>query len=124
MGIGSILSDLIKQRGTNVNKVAQAASVSPQTIYSMIKRDNMKVDIEVLIHICCALDVPVEYVYKKYRGEDYTNQIFYTPDEIAHLTKYRALDENGRELVDGLLDTLYTQRFSKSTELSEETSAS
>ena len=53
-----------------------------------------------------------------------THTNIYTPDEIAHLTKYRALDENGRELVDSLLDTLYTQRFNKSTELSEETSAS
>ena len=57
MGIGSILSALIDEKGSNVNKVALEASISPQTLYSMIRRDSMKVDIEVLIRVCRVLDI-------------------------------------------------------------------
>lgn len=116
MGIGSILSDLIKAAGTNVNKVAQEASISPQTLYSMIRRDSMKVDIEVLIRVCRVLDVPVEYVYNKYKGAENITQNFYTPQEITLLTKYRNLDDAGRELVDSMIDKLHEQQLSKSAE--------
>lgn len=44
-----------------------------------------------------------------------------TPKEADHLKKYRALDEDGRELVDGLLDTLHEQRSAKSGESWSET---
>lgn len=121
MGIGSILSDLIKAAGTNVNKVAQEASISPQTLYSMIRRDSMKVDIEVLIRVCRVLDVPVEYVYNKYKGAEKIVQNFYTPQEITLLTKYRNLDDAGRELVDSMIDKLHEQQLSKSAESWSET---
>jgi len=121
MGIGSILSDLIKAAGTNVNKVAQEASISPQTLYSMIRRDSMKVDIEVLIRVCRVLDVPVEYVYNKYKGAEKIAQNFYTPQEITLLTKYRNLDDAGRELVDSMIDKLHEQQLSKSAESWSET---
>lgn len=121
MGIGSILSDLIKAAGTNVNKVAQEASISPQTLYSMIRRDSMKVDIEVLIRVCRVLDVPVEYVYNKYKGAENITQNFYTPQEITLLTKYRNLDDAGRELVDSMIDKLHEQQLSKSAESWSET---
>ena len=44
-----------------------------------------------------------------------------TPKEADHLKKYRALDEDGREIVDGLLDTLHEQRSAKSGESWSET---
>nr|WP_281042394.1 helix-turn-helix transcriptional regulator [Selenomonas infelix] len=44
-----------------------------------------------------------------------------TQKEADHLKKYRALDEDGRELVDGLLDTLHEQRSAKSDESWSET---
>ena len=47
-----------------------------------------------------------------------------TPKESSHLQKYRALDDDGRALVDGLLDTLHEQRSSKFNTSSDETTAS
>ena len=112
MGIGSILSALIEEKGSNVNKVAQEASISPQTLYSMIRRDSMKVDIEVLIRVCRVLDVPVEYVYNKYKGE------------TKLIKKYRALDDNGRATVDSVLNTLYAQQTDRLVDSSDEITAS
>ena len=124
MGIGSILSELIDKKGANVNRVAQEASISPQTLYSMIRRDSMKVDIEVLIRVCRVLDVPVEYVYNKYKGKEATAPPSFSAHEIELITKYRTLDENGRELVESVLDTVYAQRTNSVADTSEKTTAS
>ena len=51
MGIGSKLSQLLDANGTNANELANKIGVSPQTIYSMIKRDSKKADIDVLLKI-------------------------------------------------------------------------
>jgi hypothetical protein len=124
MGIGSILSALIEEKGSNVNKVAQEASISPQTLYSMIRRDSMKVDIEVLIRVCRVLDVPVEYVYNKYKGEEKAKQPLFSPHETKLIKKYRALDDNGRATVDSVLNTLYAQQVDRLADSSDETTAS
>lgn len=124
MGIGSILSELIDKKGANVNRVAQEASISPQTLYSMIRRDSMKVDIEVLIRVCRVLDVPVEYVYNKYKGKEATAPPSFSAHEIELITKYRTLDENGRALVDRVVDTVYEQRRKGLEDSSNETTAS
>ena len=121
MGIGNILSTLIQQQGTNVNKLAQAADVSPQTLYSMIRRDNMKVNVEVLIRVCRALNVPVEYVYELYSGERTKTAPQYTRAEQSLIEKYRALDDADRDLVANIVDNLHDRRLSKLSDKSAET---
>ena len=61
MGIGLKLDQLMKERGTNANELAQKIGVAPTTIYSMIKRDSKKADIEVLIRLSKELGVDAEY---------------------------------------------------------------
>lgn len=61
MGIGKKLDKLMKERGTNANELAQKIGIAPTTIYSMIKRDSKKADIEVLIRISEELGVEPEY---------------------------------------------------------------
>ena len=61
MGIGAKLDKLLKERGSNPNELAAKIGVSAQTIYSMIKRDSKKADIEVLIKISEELGVEPEY---------------------------------------------------------------
>lgn len=61
MGIGKKLDELMKKHGTNANELAQKIGVAPTTIYSMIKRDSKKADIEVLIKISEELGVEPEY---------------------------------------------------------------
>ena len=61
MGIGLKLKQLIDERGTNVNELANKIGIAPTTIYSMINRDSKKADIEVLIKISNELGVEPEY---------------------------------------------------------------
>lgn len=41
MGIGSILQDLIKVRGINVNELSSKINVSPSAMYSIIVNYNI-----------------------------------------------------------------------------------
>lgn len=61
MAIGSKLTELMKQKGTNANELAQAVNVAPTTIYSLIRRDGTKTDINLLARIAMALDVDMMY---------------------------------------------------------------
>mgnify|MGYP000883762175 CR=1 FL=1 len=55
--IGKTLQDILDEKGTNANELSKMIGVSCQTIYSIIKRDNMKIVFEVLRshNSCCAL---------------------------------------------------------------------
>lgn len=61
--IGNTLKEILKEENTNVNELANKIGVSNQTLYSIIKRDNAKVDFELLIKICDALNVSIDRFY-------------------------------------------------------------
>lgn len=61
MGIGSKLNNLLNLRNRTVSDLSSAINVSPQTIYSIIKRDNTKVDLNVLQAIADELNVTLDY---------------------------------------------------------------
>lgn len=94
MGIGSKLSTLMKEKGTNANEVAQNAGIPPQTIYSLIRRDAKKVDIDSLIKIARVLEVNAEYFSDDYEpktiaahhdSEEWTSEEL---DEIEEFKRY------------------------------------
>lgn len=61
MGIGNKLDNLLSERGMTVTELARRVNVAPTTIYSIIQRNNKKVDIDVLIKIARTLGVNTEY---------------------------------------------------------------
>ena len=61
MGIGAKLELLLQEHHMNANELAKKIDVAPTTIYSMIKRDSRKADIEVLLKISKELGVTTEY---------------------------------------------------------------
>ena len=63
MGIGSRLDALIRLKGTRPGTLAREAGVSKNTVYSIIKRDNDKVDPDILARLARALGVPVSSLY-------------------------------------------------------------
>lgn len=83
MGIGFKLKKLIEERKTNVNALANRAKVKPTTLYSIIERDNTKVDIEVLIAIAKVLGVSVEYFSDSY----VPTETYYLDPETAVLAQ-------------------------------------
>lgn len=69
MGIGKTLVDVLNEKNENANSLANKVGVTPSTIYSIINRDNMKVDISLLAKICKALNVSMERFYIEYLQE-------------------------------------------------------
>lgn len=90
---GSTLKEIIDEQGINVSELARRLSVSPQTLYSMVKRDNQKVDFDLMIRICAELQVPVERMC-----EDIELPRLPDNDEWQLVQQYRKLDKSGRAL--------------------------
>lgn len=101
MGIGNKLSKLIEANNTNPNELAKKVGVSPQTIYSIIKRDSKKADIEVLLRIANTFGVTVEY----FVDEDYEPVTIaahfdgdeYTEDELDEIRQFAEFVKNKRK---------------------------
>ena len=110
MGIGNKLTKLLNATGTNANELANKIDVSPQTIYSMIKRDRKKADIEVLLKIADFFGVTAEYfVYDNVPSS--TGGFALTPVEMEHIKKYRSISQHspaGAKTVDFIIDREYT----------------
>lgn len=69
MGIGKKLFEILEQKGVNPNELAESTGISSSTIYSIIKRDNSKIDIQALLKICKALNVKAEVFYEEYLSD-------------------------------------------------------
>lgn len=95
---GSMLKEILREQDVNISELARRLNVSPQTLYSMVKRDNQKVDFDMMVHICRELGVPVE------RFCD--TELPKMPDlrEWQFIGKYRRLTESGKSLVDLVIE--------------------
>ena len=54
---GSMLKEILQEQGISISELARRLNVSAQTLYSMVKRDNQKVDFDMMMHICKLLNV-------------------------------------------------------------------
>ncbi len=99
MGIGNKLSELLEVNNMNPNELAKKVGVAPTTIYSMIKRDSKKADIEVLLKIANILGVTVEYFVDEdskpttlaahFDGDEYTEEELEEIRQFAAFVKSR-----------------------------------
>lgn len=96
---GSMLKEILKEQNTNINELARRLNVPAQTLYSMVKRDNQKVDFDLMMRICSELNVPVERMC-----EDITVPALPDSEEFSMLSRYRRLDEWGKELTRLVID--------------------
>ncbi len=103
MGIGSKLSKLMDMNDTNANELARKIDVSPQTIYSIIKRDSKRADIEVLLKLADTLGVTAEYFVDDINVSNESGLEQYSKEELTHLKKYHDLDPIGQSHVDAVL---------------------
>ena len=83
MGIGNKLSSLLSERHMTVTELSRKINVAPTTIYSIIQRNNKKVDIDVLLDIADVLGVEAEYfrdsekpqtIAAHFDGDEYTEE--------------------------------------------------
>ena len=103
MSIGKRLEELINYRNKNVNRVAREAGISPQTIYGIIKRDNTKVDINILMALAKELNVTLDFFSG---GPLNVDEV----DVETFVSRYRQLDAHGKKVVQSLI-TLELERI-------------
>lgn len=104
MGIGSKINTLMNEKNINANELANRVGVAPTTLYSMIKRDSKKADIEVLIKIANELGVSVEYFSDDYDlshkvdtlAAHFEGQNF-TDDELEEIKNFVEFVKNKRK---------------------------
>lgn len=96
---GSTLKKILSEQGMNISELARRLNVPSQTLYSMVKRDNQKVDFDMMVHICAELGVPVERMC-----EDVSLPRMPDLREWQLVSKYRRLTDHGKKLVDIVID--------------------
>jgi plasmid maintenance system antidote protein VapI len=96
MGIGNKLNDILVERKITVTDLSRKIDVAPSTIYSIIQRNNKKVDIDVLIKISKILGVNVEYFSDISEEQSTTIAAHkdgenFTEEELVKIEEYKKL---------------------------------
>jgi len=106
--VGTTLKRFLQERNMNVNELSRRTGISPQTLYSIIKRDSMKIDFDMLLRLCEGLDVPVEVFYEACGGRSMPGRL---PDleEWDMIQSYRKLDTHGKRLTHLVMDAELTR---------------
>lgn len=107
MAIGEKLARIITEKNRNVNDLATATGVNAQTIYSIIKRNNTKADLDDLFLLCDELGVSIdefrsEDIFPKKKAPAQVQGL--TPEEWGIIQAYRAAsqDQAGQALLRGV----------------------
>ena len=98
MAFGEKLLRKLKEKNVTQAKLCEQAGIPPTTLSSMIKRNVDKVDIDVFLKICKALDCNPEEFYNE------CNPSKITP---SFERKYNKIDDYGRKTVDAVLNSEY-----------------
>lgn len=96
---GSMLKNIMEEQGVSTAELARRLGISPQTLYSMVKRDNQKVDFDLMVRICAELEVPVERFC-----DGISLPKLPSLREWQLLGRYRRMDDKGRELMELVME--------------------
>lgn len=67
MAFGKTLKILLDDKGVKQNELAKKIGISESTLSSMISRDVGKVDIDLFLDICDAIDCDPNFFYREYK---------------------------------------------------------
>lgn len=101
------LKELIILKYGNLKKFSEEVDIPWSTLDGVLKRGVNKTNITSLIKICEGLNIDCESLYY---GEIIPKQkiesqnIILNEKELSHIKKYRHLNDDGKEIVDMILD--------------------
>jgi len=98
--IGATLRRMLRERGISVSEAARAVGAPAQTLYSILRRDNMRIDLDLLLRLCALLEVELSDVV--YDGREEGRGL--SAEERALLRRYRELDAHGRRMAELVLE--------------------
>jgi DNA-binding Xre family transcriptional regulator len=96
--IGITLKKILDECGMNVSELSRRTGVPSQTLYSVIRRDSMKINFDILLRICEEMEVPIE-IFCAGGGPSLPDM-----EEWKIVQRYRRLDDHGRRLVGLVID--------------------
>lgn len=108
MGIGRTLANILKEKNIKVTDLARNINVAPTTLYSIIDRDNMTIDISILIKICNYLMIDINSFYKDCLNNNKEKNLL-TAEEINLLNMFRNIDDYGKKAVNLILKVEYAR---------------
>ena len=97
MGIGDKLNSLLVLRERNINELASAINVSAQTLYSISKRNNTKVDLDILQKIADELSVTLDYFCTDSGDSSTIPSLSIIEKKL--LSDFRELSEQGQDYI-------------------------
>ncbi len=101
--LGATLNKLLERRDLKVADLSAMSGVPIQTIYSIKKRDSLKVDFGTIVRLCRALDVPLE-VFAEEASPGISFGSVVSSEEWELIRRYRNLDGYGKKLVKQVLE--------------------
>ena len=103
MGIGNKLNELLKEHNMTVTELSRKINVAPTTIYSIIQRNNKKVDIDVLLDIADVLGVTAEYFRDSPKSDEphtlaaHFDGDEFTEDELNEIRQFAEFVKNRKK---------------------------
>lgn len=92
MGMGQYIKSLAKEKGITLQQLAEAANVSPNTVYGIIRRDSETVSSKIAAKLAPALDIPVHYLTQDIENQklaaDLMSAMAYSELTIADLSHF------------------------------------
>ena len=109
MEIEERLKCLILAHYKSLRAFSQAIDLPYPTLDSMLKRGIMNAGVSNVIKVCQTLEISVDALANGEIIASPSNVTDLTPEETELINKYRALDDNGRQMVKVVLETAYQQ---------------
>jgi len=96
--LGATLNKLLEQKNMKVADLSALSGVPIQTIYSIKKRDSLKVDFGTIVRLCRSLGVPLE-VFAEEASPGGGFGAVVNAEEWELVRQYRMIDMYGKKLV-------------------------
>lgn len=115
MAFGKTLKKLLEEKGFKQNELAKKIGISETTLSSMISRDVGKVDIDIFLDICDAIDVDPTVFYRDYK-KSLESEMVLAPEERHLVELFRQLSAKEQGNLIGRAELLVEQHREAETE--------
>lgn len=102
---------LMKKNGLNKRQLALHCGLSYSAVDGFFKVSYQNMKLQTFRSLCTYFGVTMDSMAYDDREIEYTadRDLSISAEDAAHIRKYRAIDDDSRQMVDAVLDTAYKQ---------------